>query len=44
MESHHNRILGVLKGSYSREFLESYKEFVSSLVEVCHDPVMPMEL
>jgi hypothetical protein len=45
MESHHNRSLGVLKGLYSREFLEKmgYKEFIPPLVEGCRNPVMPLE-
>jgi hypothetical protein len=40
-----NRTLGVLKGPYSREFLErmGYKEFVPPVVEVCHGSVMPLE-
>ena len=38
------RILFVIQGDYSKEFLESmgYKPFVPEPVKTCKDPVMPL--
>ena len=42
---HEKRSLGVFTGLYSKEFLEKmgYKPWFPPLVEVCCNPVMPME-